>query len=378
VSVLLAPNGLPLGANPYLDAPLKGPKVLSLVGDASACALWRTWMPFAELRRRGYPAEWVGLNDPNLGIVPLEPFDAVVLNRLAWREGERAHAADWFAHIRARGPKILYECDDDLFTPFMVEQQKAGVEREKTREVIDGEREATLWAMRQCDGVTVTTQHLATTVRRFTDKPVEVVPNAIDADWFRFVQRQAKRTVPGVTIGWAGGNRPDADLTQMATAWGRIAKRYPDVTFVVVGYQSDAIWGRVPHGRIKAVPWFPPGEYPKALVDIDIGCCPLEERPFNRCKTPIKAWEYALSGAAVVASPTVYRHSIEDKVSGLLCTTADEWEEALSILVERPGIREMLAAVLKRDVMTHWALRPNAWRWPAAWERLCAAASTAS
>ena len=374
MSVLLAPNGRPFAASPA-DAPLRGPKVLSLVGDESACALWRTWMPFAELRRRNYPAEWVGLSDPLLGLVRLEAFDAVVLNRLSWKAEGQAHAADWFDDVRARVKAVLYECDDDLFTPFMVEQQKAGIEREKPREVIEAEREATLWAMRQCAGVTVTTQHLATTVRRFTNAPVEVVPNMVDVDWFRFVQRQAPRRVPGLTIGWAGGHRPDADLREMAVAWGRIAKRYPHVTFVVMGYQADAIWGRVPHGRIKAVPWMGPLEYPKGLVDVDIGCCPLEERPFNRCKTPIKAWEYALSGAAVVASPTVYRHSIEHAANGYLATTAEEWEYALASLIEHEGLRRFMAAELKRDVMAKWTVRRGVWRWPAAWARLLSGAA---
>lgn len=377
---LLGPDGRPYHQQDAERMPLSGPSVLALVGDASACALWRTWMPFAMLRQHKYPAEWVAQSDPLLGLLELvkegttttllDAFRVIQLCRMAWKAGDQENGARWLDALRERGHAILYEADDDLFTPWMVQQQKAGIEREKPVEVLEQERQASVWAMQQCDGVTVSTQYLASVVRRFTDKPVEVVPNAIDADWFRWTQRQARRSVEGLTIGWAGGNRPDGDLRMMAQAWGRIARRYPQVTFVVMGHQPWCIWEQVPPGRIKAVPWMGPMEYPRGLVDIDIGCCPLEERPFNRAKSPIKAWEYALSGAAVVASPTVYKQCLSDRETGFLATTADEWEVALSHLVENEDERRYSAGALKRDVLAWWSLRKNLWRWPHSWRRL--------
>lgn len=378
---LLGPDGRPFDYEPERPLPLRGPSVLALVGDYSACALWRVWMPFAMLRQHTYPAEWVSQNDPLLGLLELvragttktilDAFRAIILCRMSWTAGNQAQGEQWLQLLRDRGHAILYECDDDLFTSWMVQQQKEGIERDKPLEVIEQERQASVWAMQQCDGVTVTTQYLASVVRRFTDKPVEVVPNAIDADWFRWTQRQGRRTVgEGLTIGWAGGHRPDGDLRMMAQAWGRIARRYPHVSFVVMGYQPWCIWEAVPAQRIRPLPWMGPHEYPRGLLNIDIGCCPLEERPFNRAKTPIKAWEYALSGAAVVGSPTVYRECLGPEKTGYLCETVDEWESALCDLVEYEDHRRHMASRLKADVMAKWALGKNLWRWPAAWRRL--------
>ena len=118
------------------------------------------------------------------------------------------------------------------------------------------------------------------------------------------------------------------------------------------------------------MPWLHPEDYPKGLLGIDIGCCPLDDHPFNRSKSPIKAWEYALSGAAVVASPTVYGKVIRHAANGHLASTAGEWEHALAYLLERPKNRAVQAENLKRDVLERWALRKNSWRWPAAWHRL--------
>jgi glycosyltransferase involved in cell wall biosynthesis len=209
-------------------------------------------------------------------------------------------------------------------------------------------------------------------VRRFTDAPVEVVPNAVDAEWFLARQRGVPRPVPGLTIGWAGGNRPDADFAEMAVAWGRIARRFPQVTFLVVGHQSPLLHQHVPQERVVRLPWREPNDYPAALVGIDIACCPLAERPFNRAKTPIKVWEAGLSGSAVVASPTVYGKVISDYETGFLASTADEWEKYLTYLVAKPAEEERrwVADALRRDVLEKWSLKTNYWRWPAAWNRL--------
>lgn len=369
---LLGPAGTPLKFDPDLDAPLVGPSVIAAVGDSmggAACSAWRVWQPYKQLQVHGYPAAWGFYENPaTIGLLPV--FDALVLCRLGWTRRDRRAVRRQVERWRRAGKRLFYECDDDLFSPFMVRQQKGGIAAEVPEWTLEQQRQDSLWTLRLCDGVTVSTQRLASVVRQYTDKPVAVIPNAIDAEWFAAVQKLGTRPAAGLTIGWAGGRRPDSDLTEMAVAWGRIARRYPEVTFVLGGAQPAVVWEHVPGNRITALPWRNIYEYPLSLVGIDIGCCPLEDRPFNRCKTPIKAWEYALSGAAVVASPTVYGQCIDGGRSGFVAQTADEWEEALAILVRDAGIRQSMAADLKADVLEKWSLKKQYWRWPAAWRRL--------
>jgi glycosyltransferase involved in cell wall biosynthesis len=332
--------------------------------------MWRVWQPTAFLRLHGYPCDWAFVRDPNFDRVPLGAYQAVVLCRLAWHWFERPGAKATLKRWRAAGIKLFFEADDDLFTPFVTEQQLSRVNAAKSRRELEADREASQWVLRMCDGVTVSTQYLASTVRRFTDAPVEVVPNAIDAEWFRAQQAGMHRTRPGPVIGWAGGNRPDADLEQMAVAWGRIAAAYPDATFVVMGHHPPIVRQHVPAERLVRVPWLHPDDYPKGLVGLDIGCCPLQETPFNRSKSSIKAFEYALSGAAVVASPTVYRHTLTHQKTGWLASTAGEWETGLRYLLDAPAERDRLARALAADVAGRFALKRHYWKWPAAWNRL--------
>jgi glycosyltransferase involved in cell wall biosynthesis len=361
--------------DPLLDAPLIGPRVLSLVGEwAIACNMWRVWQPAAFLKLHGYPVEWGWMRDRRTMAFGAGAH-AVSLCRASWLPDAWDRGTSFVARQHRLGKRVFYDCDDDLFTVFSEEHQRRrlpapGEPPVRTDAQLRAESDSGRWMLEHADGVTVSTQYLASVVRRFTDAPVEVVPNAIDAEWFLARQRGVPRPVPGLTIGWAGGNRPDADFAEMAVAWGRIARRYHEVTFLVVGHQSPLLHEHVPQERVVRLPWREPDEYPAALVGIDIACCPLAERPFNRAKTPIKVWEAGLSGSAVVASPTVYGKVIRDCDNGWLADTPERWEGVLAYLLEREAERYYSAQALKRDVLERWSLKRHYWRWPAAWNRL--------
>lgn len=350
---------------------LAGPSVLALVGrERSGPDLWRVWQPITALERRGY---WCGWEYKDAGLLgSIAPsFDGYVLPRISWPAEHRKVAEDWFRLVRASGKFAVYEADDDVFTERETQRR---VELDwtdgKSLEELESERAERVWAMQQCDGVTVSTQRLATIARQFTDKPVVVVPNAIDLRWFREVVRRSKRQIPGLTVGWAGGRRHDRDVEDMAEAWGRLARRFPDVTFVVQGHQPAVITELVPSERIVSLPWLPPETYPVGIRQVDIGCCAVADTPFNRAKSPIKAYEYAAAGAAVVASPLLYSGVVDHGASGMIATSAGEWEDGIGLLIENQSQRQMMARRLLKAVEKHHSLEGNLWRWPAAWSTI--------
>lgn len=343
-------------------------KVLALVGEMDGCSLWRVLLPFSELQRQGYRGiEWGMRDDDRLAAIAHQ-FDAVILPRLHWPPEERDKADQWFEALHRAGLAVIYEVDDDLFSDDFA--RRLVTLHGYTRQYAEERRECILHVLRSCDGVTVSGQRLATMVRQYTSRPVRVVPNYIDLRWFKRVQRQAERKVQGLTIGWAGGNRPDSDVEVMAQAWSRIAARYPHVTFVVQGHHARAIYDAVPNERIAMLDWMPIDSYPAGMVNIDIGCCPLGDTQFNRAKTYIKAMEYAASGAAVVASPTVYSQLLEHGVDGYIARTVDDWEAALAELVEDYTRRRQVAKVLLHKVRQYHSLESNAWRWVEAWDEI--------
>jgi len=347
-----------------------GPSVLALAGDMTGPTLWRCLQPITALEKAGYPCGWDRMHNDAIGtIAPM--YDGYLLPRISWPPEHRRLAEAWFASIRAVGKFTVYDCDDDIFTAA---ESHRRVELDwtegKSFEQLEAERFERIWAMQQCDGVTVSTQRLATIVRSFTSRPVIVVPNAIDLPWFRSVVQATRRHIPGLTIGWAGGRRHDRDVEDMASAWGRIARRYSAVTFVVQGHQPDVIREQVPADRLVTLPWMPLETYPAGLREVDIACCSAADTPFNRPKSPIKCYEAAAAGAAVVASPTLYAGTVDHGFSGFIAESAEEWEDALSQLIERPALRSMMARRLLRTVEKRHTLAGNMNRWPDAWARI--------
>lgn len=353
------------------QAPLVGPSMLALVGDPqTGPALWRVLQPYTALQKRGYLAGWdrhdaVGIGD----VAPL--FDGYVLPRTYWRPGHRHLAELWFSMMRRAGRFVVYDVDDDVFSEELDRRTVAlGWSEGKSLEQLAVDRAERIWTLRQCDGVTVSTQRLATVVRSLTDRPVVVVPNAIDIPWFRRALGSARRQTAGVTIGWAGGRRPDDDLVTVAAAWARIAARYPGVRFVVQGHVPRVLEESVPSERLVTVPWMALERYPIGLVEVDIACCSVVDTPFNRSKSAIKAYEAAVAGAAVVATPTVYGRTIEHGRTGYLAESVDDWTDALAELVESRAHRRMIATRLLRYVERRCALAVNLHRWPAAWSAI--------
>jgi glycosyltransferase involved in cell wall biosynthesis len=174
--------------------------------------------------------------------------------------------------------------------------------------------------------------------------------------------------VAPLTLGWAGGARYPDDLEPLAEAWHNIALRYPHVSFVVQGYMAEPLVDSVPSERLHRMPWLPLAEYPRALRNIDIGCASVADKHFNRCKTPIKAWEYTLAGAAIVVSPTLYGDVVSDGHDGLIAETAAEWESALTRLIESAELRRRLWRNQRRRVATEHSLERNVLEWPRAWQ----------
>jgi glycosyltransferase involved in cell wall biosynthesis len=348
------------------------PRVLALVGDVSGCTLWRVFQPFAELQRRGIFAHWKARDDPENADPRFianvaHNFDVILLPRLFWPE--RRDAERFIRGMHRAGLACIVEVDDDVYSPAIVERayKTQDLEREKGLLRLEQERLARIDVLGLCDGVTVTSRRLATIVGAYTDAPVEVVPNAIDTRWFHQTLHACQRTIPRLTVGWAGGARYYEDLEPVAEAWHNLAQRYPELTFIVQGHMAEILIDAVPADRCRRLPWLPLEEYPRALLNFDIGCASVAPKLFNTAKTPIKVWEYAMAGVPAVATPTLYGPVVTDGADGLLAETAAEWETQLARLVEDADLRRQIHRAQRRRVAAEHSLEHNWWRWPVAW-----------
>lgn len=348
------------------------PRILALYGDENGCTLWRVWRPYMELQRLGYVAEGCHLDETPqaFNLVALGVFNAVSLCRLSWDPENHGAARRWINSLHRAGVAVIYEVDDDIFTPQIGPRQQATTESNKSLAQLEQERRDRILAMRLCDGVTVSNPHLARVVRQYVDAPVHVVPNSIDLRWWRGALHGVRRVVPPLTIGWAGGARYLQDIEPVAEAWHNIARRYPDVQFVIQGFPAAMLYDAVPQGRCHVFKWRHPEEYLLDMVNIDIGCASVADTQFNRCKTPIKVWEYTMAGAVSVVSPTLYGSVTTDGEDCLQAETAAEWESALARLVEDAQLRRRLWRAQRRRVASEHSLAKNVHQWLDAWQSI--------
>lgn len=347
------------------------PKVLLTVGQVDGCALWRVIQPATLLQARGYPVAWRLSTAPDYA-QQAEAADVIVLARSYWNPQDPARerfvaAARTWQKRRA----LVFELDDDSVRPEALPHHQV---YHPTWTAADWAEQvvALLATIATCDALTVSTEALAAVMREHVAVPVYVVPNLLWWEPWRAVWRQVPRTLPAPVIGWVGGLRVVADLEPMLEAWRRIARRHPTVRFVVAGTWPAAAWEACVDfaDRIVARPWISPLQYPRQYADIDIACCPLADTPFNWCKSPCKALEAAAAGAAVVASPVVYRTVLRPGITGELATTAAEWEAALERLLTQPAYRRRLARRWAREVEQRHNLA-RAWpRWTMTWRQI--------
>jgi glycosyltransferase involved in cell wall biosynthesis len=335
--------------------------------------MWRVWQPFAELTRRGYVADWVHRDDSEkvLPLLALGRYDLIVTPRIVWPS--EGIGDQWIGAIHKANIAWAYEVDDDVYSPSIVTRQASLFETERLKgtKQLDWERRERIRLLEQADGVTVTTRRLATIIEAHAaNANVKVVPNSIDARWFRETLRGCTRVVPPLCIGWAGGTRADDDLLPLAEAWAEVARRYPAVNFSVQGHIPQVLYDAIPAERRYTLPWLPLDEYPRALLNVDIGCCIVAPTLFNTSKSCIKWYEMTLAGAACVVSDTLYGQEVTPGVDGLVASTTEDWIAQLSALVESAELRRQINRQARYTVMTQHSLEANWQRWPTAWAEL--------
>lgn len=267
------------------------------------------------------------------------------------------------------GAKVIWEADDALLDTY-------GKERKNLMHLGEGHREATIKTLQTVDAITVTNERLKENYARFTDKPIYILPNYIDFNWYGTEDLNIERNSDEVRIGWFGSKGHLEDLEMITPALNEVLEKYPQAKFVYCGFggmSSDKKmtrigWGEdvfkdIPRDRrefhigIKEEFW--PMKH--RFLDFDIGIAPLVEDEFNWNKTPIKWMEYGILGTPSVCSPTLYGDYIEHKKDGFIATDHEDWVTYLSQLVEDAKLRKRIGAAAKAKMQNEYNL-DNHWQ----------------
>ncbi len=236
-----------------------------------------------------------------------------------------------------------------------------------------------LQMLMEADLVTVSSNQLCRVLSGFNPN-VQVLANYFDDGLWDLRPPGIKdATLEPLTIGYMGSNSHKPDLEFISPVLIELLQLYPEKIRL-------HFWGITPPAELLAFPQVScTQEYQNSYQDFaaffqkqtaDIFIAPLVDNLFNRCKSPIKYFEYSALGAPGVYSRLEpYSEVISHGVNGLLAGSLAEWKANLVDLIENASTRLQLAQGAQANIRAKYLLSQNAYRWQEAIQS-CERAST--
>ncbi len=279
--------------------------------------------------------------------------------------------ADLIEIAHARGKPVIFETDDLIFEPELY--AKIAFVDTLSPEAAHRFRQ-NLYAQAETfahsDYVLTTTQYLAAAAAKH-NKMAYVHRNAFSNEMVRnaevaYASHRGTIDASGaetlsekkVTIGYfSGTGSHNRDFAMITPALLAIMHRYPQVWLHVSGQLELDMRFQAYRERIRRAPFVAWQELPQLIAQVDINLAPLElDNPFCQAKSEIKYTEAALVGAPTVASPTdAFAYAITHGENGLLAASNEEWQAALSQLIEQPEVRKQLGERARMRVYQEYA-----------------------
>lgn len=350
--------------------------IFLLTETQSGCYKWRAAIPAKYLRKRGHRVEIFDMEGSSRYKTP----DVMVFYRAHFQESPKI--IDW---CKRNGIRVVFDTDDalDLVPPENLFYNLVRPRLPLYETLLEA-----------ADVVTTTTETLAAHLREYNSNVV-VVPNSVDPEEWKIRPRKSGP----LRVGWTGSATHFADLAIALDAVRELQRKH-DFLFVLQGLCEQATFAELhqallvqrgkqffetPVGRavkhflakIAGVryefhPNVPVEEHAGTVCDLalDIGLAPLLDNAFNRHKSSIKFYEYAMAGAVTVASHCV---PYSEEVSVTAKNNREAWKQKLESLL-KPGLdagREELWREQRDWVLAHRNIESNV----DLWERVLTGAS---
>lgn len=205
--------------------------------------------------------------------------------------------------------------------------------------------------MRNAALVVAGNEYLAEVSRQAGARRVAIVPTVIDLQRYPLPLAKPIDVAGPPCVGWIGQRVTAAFLSPYSSLFrGLLATG--SARFAAVGIDASTLG--LP---MESVVWTEATEV-QSIREFDIGIMPLEDAPFERGKCGYKLIQYMACGLPVVASPVgVNRQIVEHGVNGFLAETLDEWENALRILLNDPGLRHSMGQAGRRKIEQKYSLQ---------------------
>lgn len=158
-----------------------------------------------------------------------------------------------------------------------------------------------------------------------------------------------------ITIGWTGSHSTLKYLYGIEAVLQRIEREIPSVRIVVIADRQPAL-------DLKSLVYLAWNEKTEIadLATFDIGIMPLPDDEWSKGKCGFKILQYLAMGVPAIASPVgVNVDMITNGETGYLCTSPEEWYEALKKLIENKELRRSMGAKGREFVKAQYSVASN-------------------
>ncbi len=166
---------------------------------------------------------------------------------------------------------------------------------------------------------------------------------------------QTDKAKDRIYIGYLSGSKThDQDFAQVEAALLEVMERHPEVYLKLVGVLDES--GMEPvQNRIEKLPFMDWRQLPAVIAGLDINLMPLENSLFHWCKSENKWTEAALVKVPSVMSRNCeMEYVVENGKDGWMCTTKEEWVNAVEALVTDEKARKAMGEAAHQKVMEHY------------------------
>jgi glycosyltransferase involved in cell wall biosynthesis len=197
--------------------------------------------------------------------------------------------------------------------------------------------------------------YLANYANQF-NKNVTIIPTTIDTSIHKPISKNISSETKKIVIGWSGSISTMKHFEMAIPVIKELLIKYPNQLEIhVIGqaaYKNKEL-------EIISKSWHSDTEVAD-LNCFDIGIMPLPDDEWAKGKCGLKGLSYMACGIATVMSPVgVNTEIIQHNYNGYLATTQNEWLDALSTLIEKKEVRELIGRRGFETVANRYSIEAN-------------------
>ena len=299
------------------------------------------------------------------GEVRIAPFGTPSKENIAWADSvvlQREvtdQQLELVAQLQAQGKRVVFDIDDYLIDApeYLSVHEHCKAMRPKLEAML-----------RAVDAVSVSTQPLLDKLKPYNDNlfltpnyawsshaPISHVPDSEPAQPMRIIVASSDSVRVDFLVK-ALQELVDTENIELVGIG-------PPGDFLRTAGLPVETTGLMPHEQFKAY---------AAERDNTIALIPLDANEFNRCKSAIKYFDYALAGVPCVCSGVEpYTTAVEGNVTGILCPDdTKEWVASVRNLIHNTELRTLIANAARDHVLTNHNLNLTADAWKTLFEAI--------